>query len=111
MPCYAGENDMLLLYLKQCVSLFMLAMQVLLCLERCIYQCANSCLGRGDGPEVSFLGSEKFYLGPESFPACTFFPQWISAGAHQFHSLGQNQSTVAQRADTTVDERSLSSRV
>ena len=36
----------------------------------------------------------------DSFPASaffSFFPTWRSACAHQFHSLGQDQSTVAQR--------------
>ena len=47
----------------------------------------------------------------DSFPACTFFffLKWRLAHAHQFHSLGQDQSTVAQRAETTVTECSLTS--
>ena len=32
------------------------------------------------------------------------FPAWRLARAHEFHSLGQDQSTVAQRAETTVTE-------
>ena len=36
---------------------------------------------------------------------------WISGRAHYFHSLGQDQSTVTQRAETTVTERSLASEV
>ena len=42
-----------------------------------------------------------------SFPACTFFLKWRLAHANKFHSLGQDQSTVAQRAETTVTECSL----
>ena len=36
-----------------------------------------------------------------------FFLKWRLARAHKFHSLGQDQSTVAQRAETTVTEFSL----
>ena len=46
-----------------------------------------------------------------SFPAEVFF--FFSSGnqlrAHQFHSLGQHYSTVAQPAETTVEERTLTS--
>ena len=35
-----------------------------------------------------------------------FFPKWRSARAHQLRSLSQDQSTVVQRAETTVDEGS-----
>ena len=38
-----------------------------------------------------------------------FVLKWGSARAHQFHFLGQGQSTLAQRADTTVAECSLTS--
>ena len=38
-----------------------------------------------------------------------FFLKWRLARAHLFHSLGQDQSTVAQRAETTVAECSLTS--
>ena len=31
-----------------------------------------------------------------------FFLKWKLARAHEFHSLGQNQSTMAQQAETTV---------
>ena len=51
-----------------------------------------------------------------SFPACAvffplffFFLKWRLARAHLFHSLGQDQSTVAQRAKTTVTETFLTS--
>ena len=36
-----------------------------------------------------------------------FFFHWRSACPHQVYSLGLNQSTMAQRFKTTVDERSL----
>ena len=37
------------------------------------------------------------------------FLKWRLAGAHQFHSLCQDQSTVPQRAEMTVAKRSLTS--
>ena len=37
--------------------------------------------------------------------------KWRLAGAHKFHSLGKDQPTVAQRAETTVAERYLTSYV
>ena len=37
------------------------------------------------------------------------FSKWRSARAHQLSSLGLDLSTVAQRAEMTVDERSLTS--
>ena len=52
-----------------------------------------------------------------SYPACgcccfvCLFFMWRLSHAHLFHSLGQDQSTVAQRAETTVTECSLSSYV
>ena len=46
-----------------------------------------------------------------SFPACAFYLKRRLARAHEFRSLGQDQSTVAQQAETTVTERSLTSRV
>ena len=48
-----------------------------------------------------------------SFPVCAFFffLKWRLARVHYFRSLGQDQSTVAQRAETTVTECSLTSRV
>ena len=44
-----------------------------------------------------------------SFPAFAFFffLQWRMDRAHKFHSLCLDQSTVAQRAETTVAECSL----
>ena len=75
------------------------------------------------------ISGEGFH---DSFPACAFvvwwwwllFPRlpgfwgkvsmihsfkWRSARTHQFHFLGQDQSTVAQQAETTVAECSLMS--
>ena len=40
-------------------------------------------------------------------PICHNRKLWRSARAHQFHSLGQDQTTVTHRAEMTVDERSL----
>ena len=38
-----------------------------------------------------------------------FFLMWRSARVHLFHSVGQDQSTMASRAKTTIDEHSLTS--
>ena len=44
----------------------------------------------------------------KSFPVCAFFLRlffkWRSAGDHEFHCLGQEQSTVAQQAETTLEK-------
>ena len=45
------------------------------------------------------------HFPPEPF----FFLKKRSAHRHEFHSLGQDQSTVAKRAKMTVTERSLTS--
>ena len=43
-----------------------------------------------------------------SFPACAvYYFKRRSARAHEFHFLDQDQSTVAQRAEMTVAECSL----
>ena len=42
-----------------------------------------------------------------SFPAFDFFLRWRLVRANYFHSSGQDQSTVAQRVETTVAECSL----
>ena len=47
-------------------------------------------------------------LGVFLFVLFCFF-KWRLARAIEFHSLGQDQSTVAQRAETTMAERSLTS--
>ena len=66
----------------------------------------------------SFLACDDFGgWFRESFPACvfflsfllSFFLKWRSASAQQLHILRQDQSTVAQRAETTVYERALTS--
>ena len=47
-----------------------------------------------------------------SFPACAFFPfffKWRLARAHLLHSLGQDQSTVAQGAEIFDDKLRVSS--
>ena len=48
-----------------------------------------------------------------AFPshARIFFLKWRLARAHKFHSLSQDQSTVAQRAEKTVTECSMKSSV
>ena len=43
----------------------------------------------------------------EFLSAPSFLSQWRSAHAHQFHSLDQDQSKVAQQAEMTEAERSL----
>ena len=50
-----------------------------------------------------FLTCEDFRekAGPFN-PHLHYFLKWRFACAHQFHSLGQDQSTVAQRTETTV---------
>ena len=42
-------------------------------------------------------------------PPALFFFKWRLCGAHLFHSLGQDHSTVAQRAETIVAECSPTS--
>ena len=55
-----------------------------------------------------FLACEEFWrMFDNSLPACAFllfFLKWRLTRAHYFHSLGQDQSTVAQQAETTVTE-------
>ena len=47
-----------------------------------------------------------------SFPPVHFFSQkWRLGRAYRCHSLGQDQFTVAQQAETTVAECSLTSRI
>ena len=48
---------------------------------------------------------------PALFFFFAFFFKWMLVRAHQFRSLCQDQSTVAQRAETTVAECSLTSGV
>ena len=55
------------------------------------------------------LGEDSMIHFPTALYSFFFFFKWKSARAHQFHFLGQDQSTVAQRAVTTVAERSLTS--
>ena len=62
-----------------------------------------------------FLLCEDFgRIFHNSFTACAlflFFLKWRLACTNWFHSLGQDQSTVAQRAETTMTECSLTSYV
>ena len=62
---------------------------------------------------VVFFSSHARFWGECSTmysPLALFF-KWRSARAHQTHLLGQDQYTVAQRAETTVAECSLTSRL
>ena len=65
-----------------------------------------SCGGGGGG---FFLACEDFGRRlAHPIPAYAFFfLKWRLACAHKFHTLCQNQSTVAQRTETTVAECSL----
>ena len=76
-----------------------------------------SCSGKRAGIfSLAGIFGEHF---DDLFPTCAFFfkcsfkkkkkkKQWRSARAHHFHFvLGQGQSTVAQRTETTVAEYSL----
>ena len=61
----------------------------------------------GDNDDGVFLALEDFGgKFDHSFAACAIlFLKKTSARAHKLYFLGQNQSTVAQRAESTVDER------
>ena len=71
---------------------------------------AGLCPAGGGG---LFLACEDFgRMFDSSFPACTFFLLLfkVEISSHtQFHSLDQDQSTVAQQAETTVTKCSLMS--
>ena len=61
-----------------------------------------------DGGGGFFLACDDFgTMFDNSFPVCAFvflfLIKWRLARAHVFHSLGQDQSTVAQRSETTID--------
>ena len=58
-----------------------------------------SCEDFGRMFDHSFLAYAFFFF--------FFFIKWRLARAHLFHSLGQDRSTVAQQAETTVAECSL----
>ena len=65
---------------------------------------ASSSLARNLGECTTFHSAPSLYF-------CFLFVclKWKLARAHFFHFLGQNQSTVAQRAETTVAEHSPTS--
>ena len=48
---------------------------------------------------------------PPAVVVFLFFLMWRLSRAHQFHSAGQGQSTVSQRAEATVGECSLGRQV
>ena len=62
---------------------------------------------------VAFSSSERFWENVRQFippPSLAhFLLKWRLSRANKFHFLGQGQSTVAQRAETTMDECSLAS--
>ena len=67
--------------------------------------------GGGGGEGGFFLACEDLgRMLDHSFPAyALFFLKWRLACPHLFNSLRQDQSTVVQRAETTVTECSLTS--
>ena len=67
---------------------------------------------RNGGDGGFFLVCEEFgRMFDISFPACTFFfLKWSLGCAHYFHSLGPDQSILAQRSETSVAECSLTVR-
>ena len=77
-----------------------------------VYLSIDPKCGGGSG---FFLVCEDFgRMFDNSFPACAFFFLFFFckcrlAHTHLFHSLGQDQSTVAQQAETTVTKCSLAS--
>ena len=60
----------------------------------------------GGGGGFLPAGEDLGKMFDHSFPACAFFFffKWRLGRAHKFHSLCQDQSTVAQRVETTVAE-------
>ena len=60
--------------------------------------------GGGGGGGFFLVCNDCKKMFDNSFPNCTFFSFFFKrrlACAHYFHSLGQDQSTVAQRAEMT----------
>ena len=55
-------------------------------------------------PRVRGFGENVRHLKPRLRFFKILFFKWRLARAHLFHSLGQDQSTVAQRAETTVTD-------
>ena len=66
-------------------------------------------LGLSNYQRQGNTGGEGMVAFPHSPLALFFFFEWRSARAYQFHFLGQDQSKVAQRAETTVARCSLTS--
>ena len=61
-------------------------------------------------PRMRGLLGEIWRIIPRlRFHLFIIFFKWRSARAHQFHPLSQDQSTAAQKADTTVADRPLTS--
>ena len=60
-------------------------------------------------PRLQGFGEDfRPFIPPYAFFVVVFF-KWRLARANYFHSLGQDQSTVVQRVETTVTECSLTS--
>ena len=71
-------------------------------------------MSSGSGGGFFLMCKDLGRMFDDSFPACAFLNsilKWRLARANWFHSLCQNQSTVAQWAETTVTECSLTSYV
>ena len=86
----------------------------------CLFVCLSVCLFGYIGLKrqtsddliawiMAFSSLARILGERNSFPACAFFLKWGSSRTHRFHFLRQDQSTVAQRAKTTVAECSLTS--
>ena len=60
-------------------------------------------------PHARIGGESSTFIPSQRCCCCCFFFKWRSACAQYFYFVGHDQSTVAHVADTTVDERSLTS--
>ena len=65
--------------------------------------------GRGGFSSLARIWEQFDNSSPPARFIFSFFFKVRLTRAHYFHSLGQDQSTVAQRAETTVAEYTLTS--
>ena len=73
---------------------------------KCIPLTGHAADGGGFFPRLPRLGENVLpFIARLRF--FFFFRKWRLARLHYFHFFGQDQSTVAQRAETTVAERPL----
>ena len=112
LDCFASE------FFHVCQSCHYEARQVMLQASHCMTDQQADCCTAGTS---HYMSGWWWWLFPhmqgswgrfnDSFlnSAYFFFSQWISVHAHQFHFLGQGQSTVAQQANMTVANCSLAS--